>query len=101
MSRKATVVFVNVLLVFVLLFLIEGLLSYVSVGYAILTHRVTERVHTEYHEELGWINLPNLYFPDMYGQGDYFTTNSQRYRNSFDFSRGVPNGKIRIICSGD
>lgn len=101
MSRKATVVFVNVGLVFGLLFLIEGLLSYVSVGYAILTHSVAEREHTEYDEELGWINLPNLNIPDMYGHGDYFTTNSQRYRNSYDFSREVPNGKIRIICSGD
>ena len=101
MNRKATVVLVNFLLVFALLFLIEGFLSYVSVGRAILTHGVTEREHTEYDEELGWINLPNLDIPDMYGQGDFFTTNSQRYRASYDFSREVPDGKIRIICSGD
>jgi hypothetical protein len=101
MIRKAGIVLVYFILVLVLLFLIEGLLSYVSVGYAMLTQDTTERKHTEYDKEVGWINLPNVHLENMYGRGVYLTTNSQRYRNSNDFSPEVPIGKIRIVCSGD
>lgn len=37
----------------------------------------------------------------MYGPGIYLTTNSQRYRNVNDFRLAVPDGKFRMICSGD
>lgn len=100
-NQKVNVALLNILIVLTLLFLIEGLLSYIMVGHAFFTQRITEREHTEYDEELGWINLPNVSIEDMYGRDDYFTTNSQRYRNASDFSREVPVGKIRIVCSGD
>ncbi len=37
----------------------------------------------------------------MYGPGVYLKTNSQAFRNNDEFSISVPDGKIRIICSGD
>ncbi len=101
MARTGKIILLNLLVVLGLLFLIEGFLAYFSVGHAILTDSVAERQHTEYDEELGWINLPNLHIPDMYGRNDYFTTNSQRYRSSHDFRREVPKGKMRIVCAGD
>ena len=102
MIRIAGLVLVNSAVVVILLFIIEGFSSYIFVAYRILTSEpVPERVHTEYDEELGWINLPNVSVKDMYGRGVYLTTNSQRYRNSHDLSPRVPDGKVRIVCSGD
>jgi hypothetical protein len=37
----------------------------------------------------------------MYGPGKFLRTNAQGFRNDADFSRHVPPGKARIICSGD
>jgi len=85
----------------VLLFLIEGMVSYFTIGSVFFNQRIAERQHTEYDEELGWINMPDVFIEDMYSREDYLTTNSQRYRNTSDFSPGIPAGKIRIICSGD
>lgn len=84
-----------------LLFLIEGAVSYLTIGQSFFTQKIAERQHTEYDEELGWINLPGITIPDMYSREDPLTINSQRYRSTRDFSERVPGGKIRIICSGD
>lgn len=94
-------VLINIAIALCLLFLIEGMVSYFTIGHAFLTQQISERQHTEYDEELGWINLPNVHIADMYSREDPLTTNSQRYRNAEDFSASVPEGKIRIICSGD
>ena len=101
LSRKVNIVVINIVVVLVLIVFIEGFLSYASIGYAFFTQKITEREHTAYDEELGWINLPNLHIEDMYGHDVYFSTNSQRYRNANDFTPEVPAGKVRIICSGD
>ena len=91
------------LLVFVGLFtLIEGLASTILMVYKISQVRpITENRHTEYDELLGWINLPNVSLPNLYGPGIYFQTNSQRFRNSEDFTVAIPQNKLRLICSGD
>lgn len=83
-------------------FLIEGLSS------TILFYRDTtktipmaETFHSEYDEELGWVNRPNMVIEDMYGPGVYVRTNAQGFRNHEDFTAKVPDGKVRAICSGD
>jgi hypothetical protein len=102
---KATAIFVSITLIFLLLF--EGGASLIRAAHAIFFSAVaqgpvvSENVHTEYDELLGWINLPNFRDPDLYGPGIYFTTNGQRFRNKLDFAKQVPEGKIRIVCSGD
>ncbi len=62
---------------------------------------VAERLHTEYDPLLGWINKRNIYIQDMYGPNMYLSTNSQRFRNNYDFDINIPDGKRRWICSGD
>ncbi len=37
----------------------------------------------------------------MYGKGIYLKTNSQGLRSSRDFAQQVPEGRIRVVCSGD
>ena len=98
----AKIILVNFIVVVIFLVVIEGISSYLLVGYTTLTNKpIAERVHTEYDEELGWVNLPNLHVDDMYGPGVFLTTNSQKFRNRNDFSLEVPPDKVRIICSGD
>ncbi len=83
-------------------FLIEGLSSTILFFRATSkTKPMAETIHTEYDEQLGWINLSNVYIEDMYGPGIYVKTNSQGFRNNEDFRVNVPDGKVRIICSGD
>jgi len=83
---------------------IEGIASTVLSVYLILFRPQpgpTEHVHTEYDELLGWINIPDFYDPNLYGEGIYLQTNSQRFRNKTDFTVAIPEGKDRVICSGD
>lgn len=87
-----------------LLFLVEGVASFAYTLYFLFfprTGRMAESFNTRFDAELGWVNVPNYYFNDMYGPGISFRTNSQGFRNSETFTTGIPPGKIRLICSGD
>lgn len=99
---KAAALFVAALLgAFVV---IEGLSSTVIFAHDIVfrpNRGLRSRVHVQYDTLLGWVNIPNLHLPDMYGPGVFFRTNAQSFRNDHDFSVGVPTGKRRVICSGD
>jgi hypothetical protein len=57
--------------------------------------------HTQPDEDLGWAHLPNVNIPDLYGPGRHFRTNSQGFRNDSDFTTEEPEGRVRLICSGD
>jgi hypothetical protein len=89
--------------VFLLLFaVVEGLLSTFLFAWDVARERViSERHHTAYDPELGWVNLPNVHIPDLYGPGIFLRTNEQGFRGSRTFPRAVPNGKRRVICTGD
>jgi hypothetical protein len=67
----------------------------------VLDQPIRERVHVQYDELLGWINIPSNEVRDIYGPGTQLTTNSQAFRSDHDFSRSVPPDKIRVICLGD
>lgn len=102
MTRIGKTVLINSVVFLALLFTMEGIASYLRVGYHMLkSEPIAERKHTEYDEELGWVNLPNVHVKNMYGAGIYLRTNSQRHRNADDFAATVPDDKFRIICSGD
>jgi hypothetical protein len=60
-----------------------------------------ERAHTEFDRDLGWINSRNARLNDLYGNGRYLETNSQRFRNNRTFSDNVPRDKVRAVCTGD
>lgn len=85
-----------------ILVIVEGLASYALLAHDIIrTHSLAERRHTKYDPDLGWVNEPNVHIRNMYGPGVYLTTNRLGFRNNHDFDAAVPNGKYRIICSGD
>jgi len=84
--------------------LIEGFSSTILVGRKLLTAArspLAERVNTQYDEELGWVAIPTLYVPDMYGPGVYLRTNSRGFRDNEEIEAVAPAGRLRLICSGD
>jgi hypothetical protein len=100
--RIAALVLYNVAAVLGLLLVTEGIASiYYAFHEAFVSPPVAESLYTAYDRDLGWVNLPNVYLPNLYGPGKYLRTNSQRFRNNEDFAQQVPTGKTRIICSGD
>ena len=100
--RTAALVFYNIAATVVLLLALEGMANvYYAFHDAFAERPLTERLFTQYDRELGWVSLPNIYIPNVFGPGKYLRTNSQRFRSDTDFTPTVPPGKTRIICSGD
>jgi hypothetical protein len=91
----------TVILICILIFILfEGLCSVVFL--ATQLHRpVAERRHTQYDALLGWVNIPNLFVKNMYGEETYLRTNAQGFRNNNDFSVPAPDCMLRVVCSGD
>lgn len=91
---------VIVALPFLAVALVEGFAS-LAVFVATVRHeRVAEAVHTERDTLLGWINLPNVNKPDLYGPGIGLHTNGQRFRHDGELAPRAPAGKRRVVCSG-
>lgn len=100
--RAAALVLYNVVAVLFLLLVVEGAASvYYTFRASFATPPVAESLYTDYDRDLGWVNRRNVYLPNMYGPGRYLRTNSQGFRANADFTKAVPAGKTRIICSGD
>ena len=57
--------------------------------------------YTQFDPELGWVTIPNVYIENLFGKGAYFRSNAQGFRNTEVFSKEIPAGKFRIVCSGD
>lgn len=84
------------------LVMVEGVSSIVFVARSGQDESILrERAHTEFDAELGWINAPGVRLNDLYGPGLYLRTNAQRFRGDREFTPGVPQGKVRLTCSGD
>jgi len=99
-SAKFVLVIFVLLIFFAVLF--EGFSSFIIfLGDLTFKPARAEEVHTEYDDLLGWVNIPNTYVEDMYADDVYLKINSQGFRNNKDFGVEVPEGKKRIICSGD
>ena len=57
--------------------------------------------HARYDSDLGWINIPNVRVNNIYDPGTYIQINGQGFRNEETFNLKSPEGKFRIVCSGD
>ncbi len=93
---------ITLVLTTIFFLIIEGLASSIFVAKEIFFDSLlAERHHTQYDEELGWVNVPNLFVKDLYRPGKSVRTNSQLFRHDKDFTKSIPVDKVRIICSGD
>jgi len=100
--KAVKVVFINVVVLVLLLALLEGGASLLFITRQVLrTPGVSEQSHSRYHETIGWVSLPNVHLPHLYGPGMHLRTNAQGFRSDRDFTREVPPGKTRVVCSGD
>jgi len=102
MLKVFKLVVINVVAFVLILALLEGAASLVFT--AVRIHRATgirEQFHSTHDSTIGWVGLPNVDLPDLYGPGVSLHTNGQAFRNDTDIARTVPAGKIRVICSGD
>lgn len=96
------IVAVNIIVLGVLLVALEGVASYAILLYDVATTSpLIERRHTQYDPDLGWVHVPGIRIADLYGPGKYLAINSQGFRSERNFDLAVPEGKVRIICSGD
>jgi len=62
---------------------------------------LTERKHTRYDAELGWVSVPSTTVKDLYGPGRTLTVNAQGFRGKREYAKTPPPGVTRILCSGD
>jgi hypothetical protein len=84
--------------------LLEGLVSLVLAGRDFSGWRDSpnaEARHSRYDAELGWVNLPNVAAPNMYGPGIALHTNARGFRGRAETGDNPPPGRRRAICSGD
>ncbi len=93
-----------------LVFLVTGVLLGIVEGCASLSiglwevargPRGRQMIHARYDAELGWVNLPSVDLPDVWGPGAGVRTNSQGIRARTEFEARVAPGRIRALCSGD
>ncbi len=83
---------------------LEGLSSTILVARSVtgrLALPIAEQRHTQYDPLLGWVSIPRVDIPDMYGPGVFLRTNARGFRGTDEVSATVPPGRVRIVCSGD
>ncbi len=81
----AAIIAANSFVALLLLAVVEGAMSFIDVLYVASESRpITERQHTGHDPLLGWINLPNVSIPNLYGPGRDMFTNSQMLRSQSD-----------------
>lgn len=89
----------------VLFFLfLEGLCSSLSASYKLFSpknHGTLSGPVMRYDAQLGWVTVPNFYQKNYFAPGIGLKTNSMGLRAQEEFAIRPPQGKLRIICSGD
>jgi hypothetical protein len=84
------------------LVVLEGLVSYALAFHdGAAPHAAVELERSVYDPGLGWVNRPNVRIADLFGPGHDVRINRQGFRNDRDFPAAVPEGRLRIICTGD
>jgi len=84
--------------------LVEGLTSLGMFAYDVVTRSVRpipEHHFTRYDPDLGWVNIPGTHVEDVFGPGKHVTINARGFRGTADVADRVPDGKVRVVCSGD
>jgi len=96
------IVAINVVIFLVLFALAEGASNLLFVANQVRrSSGLSERFHSAYDSTVGWASLPNVNVPNLYGPGVGLRTNSQAFRGTQEYTKEVPAGKTRIVCSGD
>lgn len=57
--------------------------------------------YTTHDTLLGWASRPYVDLPDAYGPGRWMRTEVHGFRNAEDIETSIPEGRRRVVCSGD
>jgi hypothetical protein len=101
MRRKISITLASTI---VLMLLLEGLASFVSLGLSFWESRrrvPAEQRHSSYDSEIGWVPTPNTRIPGFYGSGRDLTINALGARSANEYGREIPPGKMRMVFFGD
>jgi hypothetical protein len=104
LSRLLLGILVSVLIFFGTFAMLEGATSTIITLWDISFNPQRElpsRLFSVHDTLTGWRNTPGFHNADMYGPGEAVVVNSQSFREAEDIPAAVPDGKIRLICSGD
>lgn len=102
LARRLARLALNLGLALAAVAVLEGLASLALLAWDVgTTPRLGETHHTRYDPELGWVNVPSLSLPDMYGAGLSLTTNARGFRSRRETDAAVAPGRVRVVCSGD
>lgn len=63
--------------------------------------RLAEERTARYDPDLGWVSLPHVAIPDMYGAGVALHTNARGFRGRAEVGDAAAPSKVRAVCSGD
>ena len=79
----------------------EGLASVLIVGHTAwqVIGSFDDRLHTTYDSQLGWVGIPNLVRPGIYGPGLNVSVDGRGFRAVPSVAQTSP--RLRVICSGD
>ncbi len=83
--------------------LVEGLAS-LTIAAGLLfgsSGRLAQERYATYDPDLGWVSLPNVAIPNMYGRGADLHTTTHGFRGRVDPAPTPPPEKTRVVCSGD
>lgn len=99
LSRIYLIVVSQVFIVFLLLLIVEGGLSW----YHLLkdlhyTSQIKEEKYTEYDQLLGWRSIPGIVIPNMYGQNKNLSINKMGFRIT---PNNLKASAPKAICSGE
>lgn len=96
------IIAINVVIFVALFALLEGGSNLLFVANQVRrTTGMSESFHSKYDSIVGWAQLPNANVPNLYGPGVGLRTNGQMFRGTQEYTKEVPAGKTRVICSGD
>lgn len=100
-GKVLTVTVFGVLFLFILT---EGLLSILLLAGDVadeVGEGLADSGYTRFDANLGWSSTPGALVDDMYADGIGVSINSQGFRGTKEYTKEVPQGRVRAICSGD
>src|SRR5438045_269761 len=94
LRHAALVAMVNVIVLATLLALAEGASGLVLFAYRLYARpwATAEAYHAKNDPELGWVNIPGYFNPNMYGPGQSLRINQQGFRGAEEYTPDPPAG---------
>ena len=102
LRRACTYLFWMIIITCILFFVVEGVASTAITFYGVRRFLlVQDHKFMQYDPEIGWTGKPDAQVENAFGPGKTVTRNNRGFRGKQHTEEHIPEGKLRIICSGD